>query len=378
MAENINPKSLNELLRQLDAEGISGYKRFAAVRRFLNFKARDKGVPISGTFELTPLCNLDCKMCYVHLNRNQMGDKKLLPVETWKNLMKDAVDAGMMYASLTGGECLTYPGFKELYLYLHSMGIIVSILSNGLLLDLNYIEFFSKHPPAIVQITLYGASDDAYEKVTGKRCFDQVWNNILRLKDTDIPLTVAITPNEFMDDGEDVIRLLHSHGIHYSINNGLVQPREETNRSIHDTSIDTYVDLVKLMSVLEGYELYPECDVDEMPSSGNNNSAIKGVRCGAGRSGFTISWDGKMKPCNNFPIVESAPLEDGFFIAWHSINEQANNFPVPAQCQGCDYENACIQCVAAHASHGSIGQAAPYICEWGKSMVQAGIYKIKK
>ena len=26
-----------------------------------------KGIPISGTFELTPRCNISCKMCYVHL-----------------------------------------------------------------------------------------------------------------------------------------------------------------------------------------------------------------------------------------------------------------------------------------------------------------------
>ena len=29
--------------------------------------ARGHDTPISGDFELTPLCNLDCKMCYVHL-----------------------------------------------------------------------------------------------------------------------------------------------------------------------------------------------------------------------------------------------------------------------------------------------------------------------
>lgn len=30
-------------------------------------KAFEDGIPISGTFELTPRCNFDCKMCYVHL-----------------------------------------------------------------------------------------------------------------------------------------------------------------------------------------------------------------------------------------------------------------------------------------------------------------------
>lgn len=61
--------TLTELLSLLDRDGIQGHRRYEAVRKFLNFKARDKGIPISGSFELTPLCNLDCKMCYVHLNK---------------------------------------------------------------------------------------------------------------------------------------------------------------------------------------------------------------------------------------------------------------------------------------------------------------------
>ena len=45
--------------------------------------------PSTGSFELTPLCNLDCKMCYVHLNREQLNGQAVLPVETWKQLLRD-------------------------------------------------------------------------------------------------------------------------------------------------------------------------------------------------------------------------------------------------------------------------------------------------
>lgn len=36
-------------------------------------KAFTDGIPISGTFELTPRCNFDCKMCYVHLKEEQIS-----------------------------------------------------------------------------------------------------------------------------------------------------------------------------------------------------------------------------------------------------------------------------------------------------------------
>ena len=76
------PSSLRELLRQLDAQGITDYRRYRQVRQYLGFKAREKNLPISGSFELTPLCNLDCKMCYVHLQQIHKVWKLLSRIRT--------------------------------------------------------------------------------------------------------------------------------------------------------------------------------------------------------------------------------------------------------------------------------------------------------
>ena len=80
---------------QLDEQGITDHRRYQMVRNFLSFQARDKAIPISGSFELTPLCNLDCKMCYVHLQPNQIKQsERLLTVTEWKKIISEAVDAG--------------------------------------------------------------------------------------------------------------------------------------------------------------------------------------------------------------------------------------------------------------------------------------------
>ena len=50
------------------------YREFLAM---IQERTREADVPYGGSFELTPLCNLDCKMCYVHLQdpsvKHQMG-----------------------------------------------------------------------------------------------------------------------------------------------------------------------------------------------------------------------------------------------------------------------------------------------------------------
>ena len=373
------PKTLRELLRQLDEKGITDYRRYEAVRKFLGFKAREKNIPISGSFELTPLCNLDCKMCYVHLNKEQMNGAQLLTVDQWQDIMQQAIDAGMMYARLTGGECLTYPGFRELYGFLHSKGIEVGILSNGLMMDEDMMDFLRQHPPAAVQITLYGASEDAYEQVTGKRVFARVLENIRRLNAAEIPLQIAVTPNEFMTDGEAVIRLLHEEGLTFAINAGLMQPREETGRPLADAALDDYVAMMKLRQALKGQLTEPDCDPESLPDPGSEHShAIKGVRCGAGRSGFAIDWQGRMRPCNTFPCEPVEVLSLGFNEAWKRTNHTALNYPLPAECEGCAYKSVCKHCVAEHAAGAPAGHASPAICAWGKRMIAEGLLKLQE
>lgn len=371
------PKTLRELIARLDAEGITDYRRYYQVRQFMDFKGREKGVPVTGTFEVTPLCNLDCKMCYVHLNADQLHGAKLLPVETWKDFARQAFDAGMMYASITGGECLTYPGFKELYLYLGSLGVETHVLSNSVLIDEETTEFFKANPPAYIQVTLYGASEDAYERVTGRRVFGKVVENIRRIRDAGIPISISVTPNAFMTDGLDVVKFLHEEDFPFIINSGILSPREETGRKLEDAELDVYIDMLKLRRELTGNGIEPECKPDMQPVLGpSQGESPRGVLCGAGRSSFAIDWHGRMRPCNTFPCdpVDVAAL--GFAESWRLTNKTACEFPLPIECEGCSFQHVCKACVSEHSAGAEVGHASPAICSWGKRMVAEGLIQL--
>lgn len=376
MLEKQLPQSLGELLRQLDEQKITDYRRYKMVKRFLDSKARKKGVPFSGNFELTPLCNLDCKMCYVHLNKEQMMGKELLTVQQWKSLMNQAVEHGMMYANLTGGECLTYSGFKELYLYLRSKGVETSILSNGILIDEEMIDFLKKNKPAVIQITIYGASEEGYERVTGHRCFSMVMDHIKRLIEAQIPVSVVTTPSEFMTDGKQIIDLMYALGMPMIINAGLMVPRKETGRMLSAANLDAYVDMMKHRQVLYGNKMDDIIEPEELPDTGGNGEGAFGVLCGAGRSSFFIDWCGIMKPCGNFPCKGESVLELGFAKAWKMTHDIAVHFPQPVECQGCKYQSVCKHCVAEHAAGAPCGHASPNICAWGQRLVSERLLKL--
>lgn len=377
MNNESRPEKLNQLIAELDASGIHDYKRYEAVRKFLNFKAREHGIPISGSFELTPLCNLDCKMCYVHLNKAQMQGAQLLTVEQWKQIMQQAIDAGMMYARLTGGECLTYAGFRELYLFLRDQGIETVILTNGLLLDEDITAFLQHNPPAAIQVSLYGAGEDTYEQVTGNRVFSIVMENIRRARKAGLPLTIAVTPSEYMTDTEHILQLLCKENLPFNVNAGIFPPRPETGRVLADATLDTYVSMLRICSNLKGKELIVESDPESLPDpGGKQENPIFGVTCGAGRSGFAIDWRGNMRPCNNFPCDGENVLALGFQEAWRRTNDTATHIPLPVECQKCAYHGVCKHCVAEHASGAPIGHASPAICAMGKRMVIEGIYSL--
>ena len=81
------------------------------LRRFKNSRA-----PIEGIFELTGRCNFNCKMCYIHTKTNAEFLKTEKNGDWWISCIDSACKKGMLFALLTGGECLLHPDFQRIYL----------------------------------------------------------------------------------------------------------------------------------------------------------------------------------------------------------------------------------------------------------------------
>jgi MoaA/NifB/PqqE/SkfB family radical SAM enzyme len=78
----------------------------------LHRRAAARRQPVNGTFELTERCNLACRMCYVcQAPGDAAGLAKELPAAEWVELARQAVDNGMVFLLLTGGEVFLRPDF---------------------------------------------------------------------------------------------------------------------------------------------------------------------------------------------------------------------------------------------------------------------------
>ena len=366
--------SLPELLTLLRLNKVPENHYWLYLETYQERKARELGIPLSGQFELTPFCNLDCKMCYVHLHQNQLNGADILSVEQWKNIMLQAHSQGMMNATLSGGECLVYPGFDELYMFLRNLGIKVSVKTNGVLLDKERIAFFNTFMPRSITVSLYGSSNETYKRVTGHAVFDIVYENLLELKKSRFPVNIAITPSRYLyEDVKKIYKLAVQLNIPCFVNLSLFPPRKETGRELCDLTFKEYAEIFSMIT--ESASL-PLPDEVELPKYGDNSAPDLGLRCGAGRSFFTVSWNGKLSGCNNLDSLQVDVLDTPFSQSWDLIHKDSLSFPNPQECTNCAYGKVCPPCTAYRSTGAERGHCNPDICKRTSFFVQKGIYSL--
>ncbi|MGN0794062.1 MAG: radical SAM protein [Aristaeellaceae bacterium] len=370
MAEVVEVNSLAEVLADLERRGIPEAQRIYPINDYLSLKARLHNVPANGGFELTPFCNLDCKMCYVHLRPDQFEPgQRLLTVDEWKHIIDQAVDAGMISADLTGGECLTYPGFREVYLYLLSKGVRTCILTNGRLLTEEMVAFLSENPPSSIQVTIYGSSEEAYEKVCGHRAFQEVIDGIKRLKKAALRFQCTITPSRFMqEDADSLFELLRSMNVTYYLGGATLPARAETEREMDDYSVEMNA-YMSMYAKEKEYRAVLEHDNNNieakevpryMPPS---LLRLRGLQCSSGHACFHVNWKGEMCPCIAFShTVHYSIPKGGFLETWKQIVKTMDTYREPIECRECKLRRECNSCPGEKAMCGLDGILNKAVC----------------
>ena len=367
---------MSQLLDSLASK--EGLEKSDVFERCLIDRAIEKGIPLSGHFELTPRCNLDCVMCYVHLTKDQMY-KPELSTEEWISLVDQACDAGMMYAVLSGGECFLYQGFWEIFDRLQSRGVLVTVLTNGTLLDRDTIVRLAACKPKRIQVSVYGSSPTGYDKVTGSgEAFYKVDRAINLLIEAGLPVNFAVTvTKQIMPDMKDILRYCDSKkkGV-TRMNASLFETRFDTGREFKNFAItaDEQVELSEIRKEV----FFEGCVQDTADKTKSNEVELdkqivfpeRGLACTAGRFGFAINWDGKMIPCSMLDYADRYPLIEGFQNSWKYINKKCREYTNPVECVDCLYNNVCRKCPADHYKKVGEGSVNPAFCAEMKRLAE--------
>jgi radical SAM protein with 4Fe4S-binding SPASM domain len=351
---------------------------YALYSNLLFAKAGSCGIPLSGTFELTARCNLDCRMCYIHRRENDAAARAgELTAAQWLALAEDCRDAGTLLLLLTGGEPFLRPDFREIYTGCRRMGMLVSINSNATLIDGGAVDFLTADPPARVNITLYGASPETYGALCGDpSAYDRAVRAILALNAANIPvkLNFSITPYN-RQDAERVYAFAREHELPLQAASYMFPPvracefggcRAERSSPQEAAENQMVWDRFRFppdelhrrwRDQLAGVRVEdPDRECQELPT--------ERIRCRAGSTTFWITWDGQMRPCGLMTEPNADVGALGFSAAWQATRAAREGIMVPPACTSCKYSHACEQCAAlCHAETGSFTGVPEYVCE---------------
>lgn len=303
-------------------------------RENLRAQARDAGIPIFGSFELTPLCNFNCKMCYVHLSERRMNELgRLRTADEWIDMARQARDAGTIAITLTGGEIFTRPDFEKIYLAIRDLGIMVSLISNGSLIDDRIARLLRDYPPASLRVTLYGASDSTYTRLCGvENGFSRVMKGLNNLVDYSVPFTLSFTRTTLNDaDFESVKGIAKEYGVGFISSYEIVPAVRGASNSPDDLRIELPSTADKARyRVPDSRALLP------------GNPAFD--TCKSYRCSFWIDWNGDMDMCAFMSSSKCKPFEVGFKSAWGDLIDKITNIHLPDECRQCEWRDFCYAC----------------------------------
>jgi molybdenum cofactor biosynthesis enzyme MoaA len=158
------------------------------------FELKPERYPFLCQWELTCRCNLHCVMCYTDcFNTPEKIRQELSTAEIFK-IMDELREAGVAELCLTGGEPLARPDFFPIYERARRAGFLVTLFTNGTLIDEKAADRLAELPPHRVEISLHGVSKEVFEAVTaGPGSFEKCLRGARLLRERGISLVLKAT-----------------------------------------------------------------------------------------------------------------------------------------------------------------------------------------
>lgn len=341
------------------------------LQRF-NRKAAEQRIPLSGSLAITHRCNLRCVHCY-------LGDQSVInsdPTQEittaqWIALIDEITEAGCLNLLITGGEPLLRKDFSEIYRHAKTNGMLVSVFTNGTMFTDEIISLFEEFPPSAVEISLYGATAETYEKITGiAGSYERCVNGIHLLLDHQVSVklkTILMTLNRHEYDS--IKDMAAAYGVPFRFDAAIFPciSGDKTPLSMRLPPEDVigieFADEGRVQDwkdFIHRFQEVPESD------------AL--YQCGAGLTAFHIDPFGNLQPCLMTVNYKYSLLKDRFLKVWQENIPAIRKKKAGAGfiCNQCEKKLLCSFCPAFFAmENGSEDILSEYLCEMGQLRFQA-------
>jgi len=322
-------------------------------------------VPLSGSMELDLRCNLKCHHCY----RDGEWDPNVLTTEEILKTLDDIAKAGTLWLLLTGGEIFLRRDFFEIYEHAKKRGLLVTLFTNATMITETIADRLLSNPPYQIEVTLYGYSQETYEKVTGiPGSREKCYRGVELLLSRKLPLklkTIVMQTNkhEFMD----MFHFAEERGVPFKWDTQ-INPNFDGSHMPCNVRLSpeeaVHFDFI-VPSRVEEYRRYFE------PRKDFRSPRL--FSCGAGSRTFHIDPYGKMKMCLLLRDPEFSLKEMSFDRIWNEmfppVHERLRQ--PDHQCNECNLSSLCGKCPAwSQLEKGTMEARVEYGCEVGHRRAQ--------
>jgi radical SAM protein with 4Fe4S-binding SPASM domain len=299
--------------------------------------------------------------------------------EEWIAMAKEIQEAGAIGLLLTGGEPLLRPDFPRIYQEIAKLGFMLTLYTNATLITPELMEVLHRYPPHRIGITVYGASQDTYEKVTGNpEAYDRMLKGVRLLRQ--LPSKITIRTTMIRDNIHDLDRITRwaqtiRPQVEFSVSRIVTKPVRGCKSNVEACRLSPEQNVAMLEKRNQEFVLEPFRQlIKEQPqlitdhtyeqhkevSCERSDKTLYG--CEAGMNSYTITWDGKLVGCQMLGDCWTYPFEEGFMKAWEEFPDKVKMPPLPEKCSSCSL--SCCACPATRlAETGRLDGIPDYLCK---------------
>ena len=326
-------------------------------------KAFADAIPISGTFELTPRCNFNCRMCYVHLRPEQIPKLgREMSAADWIRTAEEAKEAGTTWLCVTGGEPLVHPEFRTIWKELTQMGFFITLQTNASLIDDDMAEFLEQYPPRAAKVTLYGSNDEVCEQVCRvKNGFTRADAGIRRLRELEIPVQLVSTViRQNLNDVKKMAFYAWIHKLPWMATGGIKPSIRGADSEAREVRVQEKLDerlKAEIKWRLNGHPV----DVTRKPCT----------YCKDYRLGYWVTWNGMMRFCSFMNEPDIPVREMPFQKAWEELIQYEEALEWPEECFSCEINKICFKCIGdLCVENDGLKLTSDFFCEKKKNIIR--------
>ncbi len=301
----------------------------------LGGKADQSRHPVRMTFELTYGCNLRCLHCY---NPTHQALPQELSTTEVNHILDQVADIGTLHLTFTGGEPFVRPDFPDILWHARNLGFVLSVMSNSTRIKKPHADTLRDVGVENVSISIYGASQTIYERVTQiPGSFEGFIRGLKALARRQVPVTVRMPVlRENAAEVHEARALVEGFGFkfQYCLD---IMPKNTGDLSPLAHRLSP-AEKVRIYQSIMGYEGVSMADT-------SCHAEREFMSCFCGRSQFAITPYGEMNLCIGFPIpkydLRKGTVKEGWEVLKKTVDEAKPNERY--ECSDCDVQPYCQQ-----------------------------------